>query len=137
MPIQNAWGRSKSEIHSSDAYSPLTGTIDVHIPKQTAFATAILRCYATASPGPPSGAAGPGQPAPRSFVASCGIVGYTEQGNRHSLRSESPWGSDAYVGDKKVECITFAYTLESSSPSDGKTSYSEADFAFQYLGWGE
>jgi hypothetical protein len=136
MPVQNAWGRSKSVIHSPDAGAPTSGTVDVYIPKQTAFAAASVRCYGISSPadrpaGPDSGAS------PRDFVAACGITSYVKDGERHSLRDDNPWESEAFLGDKDVEGVTFSFVLDSSSlPEDEFPSQAEADFAFQILGWG-
>src|SRR5581483_9625232 len=114
--------------------APSSGTIDVHIPRQTAFAMALLRCYGTSSPAAGDGA---GQASPRNFVASCGISSYTKDGERHSLRSENPWQSDAQLGDKGIVSVTFSWVLESPSAPGEPIHQAEADFAFQILGWGE
>ena len=107
--------------------------MDVHIPKQSAFASATLRSYAlnfrtTPQDDPDSG---------QTSIATCGIISYTADGERNDVGAENPWGSEAFIGSKDVESITFSWVLDSPALPEGEpVNQAEADFAFQVLGWG-
>lgn len=130
MPIQNAWAKSRGVIHSPRAFSASSGTMDVHIPKQSAFVSATLRSYAAGPPAAPPADSDSYHSQSQNSVATCGIISFTADGERNDVGSENPWGSEAFIGSKAVESITFSWVLDSAG-------HAEADFAFQVLGWGE